>query len=255
MMTDLRDLLHEAAPVPSRPLDMSAVRARSKQVDRLRLVAWLAGFGAFVGIAVPSGTLLVTSSNDGRTTHVAIDEVATTAPALVAGGSLSRSSTDLPDATPGSRARPAAAPHPPASSTAANASPSGSAPTSTTTPLVLDDSETETHRYVAHEAHFVGTAAASEASGTMFQGDLTFVPRSDHVTITVDDDVVESQTISVSVTHHGVSQHLCVLEGAPTRIVGLEPGVATSLVIWDAAYTDDCTSGGTTGVLTIVLPE
>ena len=62
-MTDLRTLLHEAAPTPSRPLDMAAVRRRSQRLGLRRVGVWVGALGVLAGIAVPVAGGLVPSSD------------------------------------------------------------------------------------------------------------------------------------------------------------------------------------------------
>src|SRR5687767_14793883 len=75
-MTDIRTLLHEAAPGPSAPLDVEVlvVRAAHRPWHR-RVVVWLAGLVAVVGVGVPLRSVLVPST-DGD-----VDRVQTVRPA------------------------------------------------------------------------------------------------------------------------------------------------------------------------------
>ena len=61
-MTDLRTLLHDAAPTPRRPLDMAAVRRRSQRLGLRRVGLWLGALGVLAGVAVPVAGGLVPSS-------------------------------------------------------------------------------------------------------------------------------------------------------------------------------------------------
>ena len=64
-MTDIRTLLHDAAPSPTGPLDMAAVRARARRSPGRRLAAWIVGAGALIGVGVPVGNaVLVTGGHD-----------------------------------------------------------------------------------------------------------------------------------------------------------------------------------------------
>ena len=67
-MTDIRTLLHDAAPTPAVALDMAAVRARARRTTlRRRVIAVLTGVGAAIGIGVPVGTgLLAPASQSER---------------------------------------------------------------------------------------------------------------------------------------------------------------------------------------------
>jgi hypothetical protein len=59
-VADIHDLLHRAAPIPRRPLDVAALVARRRR----RRLRWLA-LGAVVGVGVPAGTVLVPAGDDG----------------------------------------------------------------------------------------------------------------------------------------------------------------------------------------------
>lgn len=63
-MTDIRMLLHEAAPQPLRPLDMTALRARARRRTARRVITWLAGLGIAVGAGLPVGGSLLVSAGD-----------------------------------------------------------------------------------------------------------------------------------------------------------------------------------------------
>lgn len=66
-MTDIRTLLYEAAPAPSGPLDMTAVRSRSARRSWRRIAAWMGGVGLVIGAGVAGGgNLLVSTGSDGR---------------------------------------------------------------------------------------------------------------------------------------------------------------------------------------------
>jgi hypothetical protein len=64
-MPDIRTLLHDAAPSPARPLQMDVVRARARRSSTRRLVAWIAGLGAVMGLGVPVGSGLLPSAGEG----------------------------------------------------------------------------------------------------------------------------------------------------------------------------------------------
>lgn len=64
-MTDIRTLLHEAAPTPAGPLDMAVVHARARRRSWRRVGAWVAGLGVVIGAAVPVGGSLLVSAGQG----------------------------------------------------------------------------------------------------------------------------------------------------------------------------------------------
>jgi hypothetical protein len=53
-MPDVRELLHQAAAPPTRPLDVAALH-RAARRRRSRLVAWLASLGALAAVGTPLG--------------------------------------------------------------------------------------------------------------------------------------------------------------------------------------------------------
>ena len=66
-MTDLRTLLHESAPTPSGPLDMSAVRSRARHGRLRRIGIWFAGLVAVAGVGIPASQgLLGSADRDSR---------------------------------------------------------------------------------------------------------------------------------------------------------------------------------------------
>ena len=109
----------------------------------------------------------------------------------------------------------------------------------------------ETHRYVANDFYFVGTAIASNATGIALQGEIHTVPASDHLTLTIDDAVISGRTMHVDVSGRTRSQHLCVAENTPTLVTGLTPGEVVTIWVMDPTFRNDCEVGATTGVLTI----
>ena len=77
MMTDLRTLLQQAAPVPERPLDMADIRRRARR--RRGVVAWLAGLGALIGVALPvAGPALAPGGGGDSAARLQIVERSTT---------------------------------------------------------------------------------------------------------------------------------------------------------------------------------
>lgn len=58
-MTDVRTLLHECAPPPTRALDMAVVRRRARRSRARSALAWLGAVGVLLGVAVPTGGSLL----------------------------------------------------------------------------------------------------------------------------------------------------------------------------------------------------
>jgi hypothetical protein len=62
----MHTLLHDAAPKPVRPLDMVAVRERARRRSLRRIVAWLAGVSAVIGVGVPLGSGVLVNAGKGE---------------------------------------------------------------------------------------------------------------------------------------------------------------------------------------------
>lgn len=76
-MTDIRQLLHRAAPAPQAPLDVEALGARVTR--RRRWLPWLAGLVAVLGVGVPTGRALVPAGDEGERVE-AVQNTTTTVP-------------------------------------------------------------------------------------------------------------------------------------------------------------------------------
>ena len=109
-MTDLRTLLHDAAPMPRHPLDMAAVRRRSQRLGLRRVGLWVGALGVLAGVAVPVAGGLVPSSDPDAGVQVIPGPIttttSTTTPDLVgpdtdAPQSEASSDSDRPDVLPG----------------------------------------------------------------------------------------------------------------------------------------------------------
>lgn len=79
-MTDIRQLLHRAAPVPQALLDVEALGVQMGR--RRRWLPWLTGLVAVIGVGVPTGRALVPTGDEGHrveTVQTTTTTVATTA--------------------------------------------------------------------------------------------------------------------------------------------------------------------------------
>jgi hypothetical protein len=80
-MTDIRTLLHEAAPAPFAALDMTAVRERARRRGIRRIAALLLGAGMVVGVGAPFGIdALAPASRTERVGTVGVEHVDDAAP-------------------------------------------------------------------------------------------------------------------------------------------------------------------------------
>lgn len=65
-MTDLRTLLHDAAPDPSGPVDVAEIHRRAEQRGVRRIVAWVASMGVLLASLPVGNSLLLQSADDGE---------------------------------------------------------------------------------------------------------------------------------------------------------------------------------------------
>ncbi|MGQ0434118.1 MAG: hypothetical protein ACT452_17150 [Microthrixaceae bacterium] len=73
-MTDIRMLLHHAAPQPLGPLDMTALRARARRRSLRRFATWVAGVGAVITAAVPTGGAFLVNAAQGDRDQAAVEQ-------------------------------------------------------------------------------------------------------------------------------------------------------------------------------------
>ncbi len=168
-MTDLTTLLQEGAPVPQQPLDVDALLQRARRPSGRRLMAWLGGLGAVVGLAIPVGGALLAPADRRATEIVTGPEISpastTPTPTTASQGATPRTSrsgdssqvagTSLPDL--GARSQPALIS---ATTTAARA-PGASLSTSTTTTTSLAAAAPASEYPAAHSCVVNDTGLAS----------------------------------------------------------------------------------------------
>jgi hypothetical protein len=106
-------------------------------------------------------------------------------------------------------------------------------------------------RYVANDAHFVLLAFLSGWSGIAMEGNISFVPTSDHAMIKIDDAVATGNVPVIVSTVDGV-RHECLAAGRITALRGLVAHQRTWLYVMDTTYKGRCHAGATTGVISLL---
>jgi hypothetical protein len=106
-------------------------------------------------------------------------------------------------------------------------------------------------RYVANDAHVLLLAALSGWSGIALEGSISFVPRSEHAMIKID-DAVATDNVPVIVSTVDGMRYQCLAAGRITALRGLVPHQRTWLYVLDATYKGRCHAGATTGVISLL---
>jgi hypothetical protein len=108
----------------------------------------------------------------------------------------------------------------------------------------------DTHRYVAQGDDFTVQAFISGWTGVPMRSAMSFVPTSSHASIVISDRLAKGTVPVVLSSANGV-RHACASRGSYTTIGDLVPGSRVWVYVLDSAHRGSCTTGGTTGLLTI----
>lgn len=183
-MTDLRTLLHEAAPLPSGPLDMGSVRRRAARLRVRRATTWLAGVLAVAGVTLPAtGSGVLAPGGTGTDVGVGVGverndaphPTAMAVPATGAGGGAG--------AAPAPTAQPRRAPDGTARSAGGATQPDGPAlgdvqppaPSCSVDDAGLREGEQRVCRFTATKAGGAGLRSDGAAQPTGARGDVYYV--------------------------------------------------------------------------------
>ena len=200
-MSDIRTLLHEAAPTPLEPLDMEAVRARAVRRMRRRLVALVTGVTALLAAAIPIGNSLLAPAGGGDASVIIAP------PPAVADPAVEPDRSDQVPSGPAEPSHPSGSTEGSASSESPNAQSMAPAPSIFTPTPTADPAATATAKYPLAKSCSVdnaGLAYGEQRSCTFtatHAGGWNFYQPPEH-----GPSIGDPATVTVRVVHDGATQ-------------------------------------------------